>query len=317
MTTNKVRKCGATTSKGKPCKNSALDGSDYCGLHDNWETKTDDEKTEATIGPSSPPTEVRQEVIEAPAAEAALHANPEFAKFEVAKRIAHTLANSNLVPDAYRGRPNDCFVAINMGAELGMEPFQAIQSIAVIDGKPAIFGDGLIGLVRGSGKCEYIKEWLSEDGNTAYCETQRKGEKHPVTGEYSMSDAMLAGIDAKKNWKKHPKRMLKMRARAYCLRDAYADVLKGLAAADEMYDHEDTPAPVHDYELPAPPPQQALPPGGKETEVTLSEVERAMHQSDTMEDLLKAADKAKRLSPMDQGTARITFSKMRKAILEL
>ena len=56
--------------------------------------------------------------------------NPQFQKFEIAKRVAHTLANSNLVPDAYKGRPNDCFVAINMGAELGMEPFQSIQSIA-------------------------------------------------------------------------------------------------------------------------------------------------------------------------------------------
>ena len=322
MTTNKVRKCGATTSKGKPCKNAALDGSDYCGLHDNWETKTADDLSAAKerlnkLSAGVPHTEpVRQDVIEAPAAEAALHANPEFAKFEVAKRIAHTLANSNLVPDAYRGRPNDCFVAINMGAELGMEPFQAIQSIAVIDGKPAIFGDGLIGLVRGSGKCEYIKEWLSEDGNTAYCETQRKGEKHPVTGEYSMSDAMLAGIDAKKNWKKHPKRMLKMRARAYCLRDAYADVLKGLAAADELYDHENTPAPIREFELPQPEPTPAIEDQSQDV-VTLAEVERAMHQSDTMEELLKAADMAKKLGKMDQGVARITFSKMRKAILEL
>ena len=62
-----------------------------------------------------------------------VNTDPAFAKFEIAKRIAHTLAQSNLVPDPYRGRPNDVFVAINMGSELGMEPFQAIQSIAVIE----------------------------------------------------------------------------------------------------------------------------------------------------------------------------------------
>jgi hypothetical protein len=104
--------------------------------------------------PEVQPEDVREslDVIEADAPQATyqvdlIGANPEFQKFEIAKRIAHTLAQSNLVPDAYRGRPNDCFVAINMGAELGMEPFQAIQSIAVIDGKPCLYGDGLIGVV--------------------------------------------------------------------------------------------------------------------------------------------------------------------------
>lgn len=261
-------------------------------------------------------TEHKGQVIEAPAAETAVQVSPEFAKFEVAKRIAHTLANSNLVPDAYRGRPNDCFVAINMGAELGMEPFQAIQSIAVIDGKPSIYGDGLIGLVRGSGKAEYIKEWYSEDGLTAHCETLRKGEAHPVTAEYSMSDAMLAGIDTRKNWKKHPKRMLQMRARAYCLRDAYADVLKGLAAADEMYDHENTPPEIQKYEFDRPQPPVIDPVTPAHEQVTLSVVERAMHQSDTMEQLLAAAELAKRLTEQDQGTARITYKKMRKALLD-
>jgi len=84
--------------------------------------------------------------------------SPEFTKFEIAKRIAHTLSASNLVPDAYRGRPNDIFVAINMGSELGLEPFQAIQSIAVIEGKPCLYGDGLIGVVRASPKCLWIEE---------------------------------------------------------------------------------------------------------------------------------------------------------------
>jgi hypothetical protein len=51
-------------------------------------------------------------------------------------------------------------------------------------------------------------------------------------------------------------------------------------------------------------------------EVTLAQVERAMHQSDTMEELLKAAEMAKQLPKVDQGTARITYSKMRSALLE-
>ena len=267
-----------------------------------------------------------QDQVESTIAEAAgqaLASDPAFAKYELAKRVAHTLACSTLVPDAYLGRPNDVFVAINMGAELGMEPFQAIQSIAVIDGKPCLYGDGLIGVVRASPKCQWIQESLSDDGKTATCTTQRDGDPNPISATYSMDDAAQAGINTKFNWKKHPKRMLQMRARAYCLRDAYPDLLKGLGVVEEHQDHEDTPPPVTDYQLPEKPKDEMLEQakevfgdGVEVTVPTLAEVERAMHQSDSMEELLKAADMAKKLDARDQGTARITYKKMRTALLD-
>jgi hypothetical protein len=240
--------------------------------------------------------------------------DPAFVKYEVAKRIAHTLALSSLVPDSYRGRPNDVFVAINMGSELGMEPFQAIQSIAVIEGKPCLYGDGLIGVVRASSKCLWIKESLSEDGTIATCETQRDGDPSSITATYSMADAIQAGINTKFNWKKHPKRMLQMRARAYCLRDAYPDLLKGLGVVEERQDHEDTPPPVTEYVLPeaeAPEQIEAQP----QVEVTLAQVERAINQSDTMEQLLAAGQLAKGLTdPHQITTAKITYKRMRTAL---
>ena len=244
--------------------------------------------------------------------------NPAFAKYELAKRVAHTLAQSNLVPDAYRGRPNDVFVAINMGSELGMEPFQAIQSIAVIEGKPCLYGDGLIGVVRASPKCMWIKESLSDDGKTATCETQRKDDPQTISATYSWSDAVQAGIDSKYNWKKHPKRMLQMRARAYCLRDAYPDLLKGLGVVEERQDHDNSPPPITDYSLPKPVEQvkEVFGDGVTEAITTLAEVEHAMHQSDSMEALLKAADLAKQLKPEDQGVARVTYKKMRTALAD-
>jgi len=322
MTTNKTCKAKASAT-GKQCKRKPVKEG-YCKQHYEQLHPQTKEQTiveaaaEAAADDSTEnyPLDTTEATSGGDVYQVDLTAHsPEFQKFEIAKRIAHTLANSNLVPDAYRGRANDCFVAINMGAEIGLEPFSAIQSIAVIDGKPCLYGDGMIGVVRASPLCEWIKETLSDDGKTATCETKRKGEPHTVTATYSMSDAMQAGIDSKFNWKKHPKRMLQMRARSYCLRDAYPDLLKGLGVVEEMVDHEDTPPPVNNYELPTPPPQ-ALPEGGKEEQVTLAMVERAMHQSDSMEELLKAAEMAKQLGQMDQGTARITYSKMRKVLLE-
>ena len=284
------------------------------------------DKGMATVGElvDNPPVitnaEAEQTIVQA--AGRALGSDPAFAKYELAKRVAQSLANSTLVPDAYIGRPNDIFVAINMGSELGMEPFQAIQSIAVIEGKPCLYGDGLIGVVRASPKCKWIEETLSEDGKTATCRTQRDGDPNPVTASYSMDDAIQAGISSKFNWKKHPKRMLQMRARAYCLRDAYPDLLKGLGVVEERQDHEDTPPPVTDYKLPTPTAEpeilsQARDVFGEGVElVTLAKVERAMHQSDSMKELLAAGNMAKALSEQDQNTARITYKKMKIALTE-
>jgi hypothetical protein len=321
MTTNKAVRCGALTSKNKGCKNPAVDGSEYCGQHSNWETKTDKEKAPVAAVVATA-QEVEQTITEA--AGQALGSDPAFAKYEVAKRVAHTLACSSLVPEAFRGKPNDVFVAINMGAEVGLEPFQAIQSIAVIEGKPCLYGDGLIGVVRASQKCMWIQESLSDDGKTATCITQRAGDPKPVTATYSMTDAMQAGIDSKFNWKKHPKRMLQMRARAYCLRDAYPDLLKGLGVVEERQDHEDTPPPVTQYQLPKAQggddlgvaSQSTMSDDSASEEVTLAVVERAIHQSDTMAELLAAGELAKGLSDIDQGTARITYKKMRKVLME-
>jgi len=303
------KQCKATTNAGNPCSKKANE-SGYCGQHDPGPGVK-----AADLGePERHELDTLESEGKTIQVDLMAH-SPEFQRYEMAKRVAHTLAQSTLVPEAYRGRANDCFVAINMGHSLGMDPFQAIQSIAVIEGKPCLYGDGLIGVVRASPKCVWIKESLSPDGKIATCETQRKGEPHTISATYSWDDAIQAGIESKFNWKKHPKRMLQMRARAYCLRDAYPDLLKGLGVVEEMIDHEDTPPPVTQYDLPK---QPAPPSPAFDTKtVTLSEVEHAINQSDSMEELLTAGQLAKGLTDQQEiSTAKITYKKMRTALME-
>lgn len=161
-------------------------------------------------------------------------------RFGFAKKIAQLMADSDLVPKDFRGSPSNCFIAIQMGAELGLGPFQAVQSIAVINGRPSVWGDALLGLVRGSGKLASIREWTEKaddgKGETAYCEVHRRGDKAPVVRSFSLQDAARADLLGKTIWKSYPTRMLQMRARAYALRDTFADVMKGIAVAEEMQD---------------------------------------------------------------------------------
>ncbi|WP_407280572.1 recombinase RecT [Aromatoleum evansii] len=151
-----------------------------------------------------------------------------------AMRFADMLASSVLVPKDYVGKPGNCLVAIQWGMELGLQPMQAMQSIAVINGRPSLWGDAMLGLVKSHPAFEWIKEEC--DGNVATCTIKRRGEPE-VTQVFSMEDAKRAGLTGKQGpWTQYPKRMLQMRARGFALRDAFPDALRGLISSEEARD---------------------------------------------------------------------------------
>jgi hypothetical protein len=136
-----------------------------------------------------------------------------------------------------------CMIAIMRGMEVGLTPMQAVDKIAIVNGRPTIWGDGAIGLVRGSGLCEYVTERIEGegDGRIAVCTVKRRGETDPVTRKFSVADAKTARLWGKGGpWQQFPERMLQMRARAFALRDLFADVLGGLYLREEI--EEDRPA---------------------------------------------------------------------------
>lgn len=156
-----------------------------------------------------------------------------------AYRLAQAIARSGMTPKAYSNDPDKVFVGILAGAEVGLAPFQALQSIAVINGNPSIWGDGALALVQASGLLEDIEE--TDDGTTATCRVIRKG-RSPVIHTFSMKDAENAGLLRKDGpWKTYPKRMRQMRARSWALRDGFPDVLKGLHIAEELRDRPEQP----------------------------------------------------------------------------
>jgi hypothetical protein len=154
-----------------------------------------------------------------------------------AQEFALLISKSEMIPPAYRNKPANVLLAVQMGAEIGLKPLQAVQTIAVINGHPAVYGDGLIGLVRSSSLCEYVREGFDDDTMTAICVAKRTRQAEERR-TFSQKDAEVAGLWSKAGpWKQYPKRMLQMRARAFCLRDLFPDVLKGLAVAEEVADY--------------------------------------------------------------------------------
>lgn len=156
-------------------------------------------------------------------------------------RIAKMVALSGLSPKGMK-TPENIFVAMSHGLEIGLKPMQSLQKIAVINGRPSVWGDAMMGLVLASGLMEECEEYFEgehgTDNYTAVCTVKRIGMQ-PSTTRFSVQDAIRAGLWGKDVWKCYPERMLKMRARAFGLRDRFADVLGGLYMAEELQGESD------------------------------------------------------------------------------
>ncbi len=174
-----------------------------------------------------------------------------------AYRQAKLICMAGMAPHSL-DTPEKVCVAIMHGLEIGVTPLMAVQSIAVVNGQPTLYGDGALGLVRASGLLEWIKETEggTEDNPEAVCEVKRKGEPEPIIRKFSQADAKQARLSVKKGpWQDYPARMRQMRARSFALRDGFADVFKGLRIREEVEDFNiidgDPP-----QQLVAPPPQE-------------------------------------------------------------
>lgn len=162
-----------------------------------------------------------------------------FNGFDEIVSFAKVVTKTELVPKTYRGKPEDAAVAIMYGMELGLPPMASLQNIAVVNGTPTIWGDAQLSLVQSSGSYEWHKTsytgTIEEETLTATFEVKRKDMAESVVKEFSILDAKSANLWGKGGtWKTHPKQMLGYKARAFALREAFADILKGIHSKEEM-----------------------------------------------------------------------------------
>lgn len=158
--------------------------------------------------------------------------------FDQVWRLALAIEASGLAPRDM-DKAEQITVAIMHGLEIGLPPMQSIQRIAVINGRPTLWGDGVMAVVRASGKLETIREWMEGEGDNrvAICEAKRRDDPQSIRRAFSVADAKRASLWSKKGpWQDYPERMMQMRARAFCLRDGFADVMGGFYVREEIED---------------------------------------------------------------------------------
>ncbi len=222
-----------------------------------------------------------------------------------AMEFAGMMSKSSIVPKDYQNNPGNILVAIQWGMEIGLQPLQSMQSIAVINGRPSIWGDAMLALVRSSGLLESINEEVTD--SKAVCTIKRRGEQE-VVREFSMQDAKQAGLSGKQGpWAQYPKRMLQMRARAFALRDVFPDVLRGVHVAEEAQDLSERDMGAADVVNEAPPASRtsALKAKllSKQEPAALDVVLAQIAASTGKEGLAKAKEMAGKLTEEDKATA--------------
>lgn len=218
--------------------------------------------------------------------------------FEETFRMARTVVASGLAPSALVGKltgddaASAVAVAIMSGAELGLKPMVSLRSFTVINGKPALYGDGLINVVRMSGKVAFLRTGceIRNGKMVGFCEAKRLDTGEEKRVEFSQDNAIRARLwddraTVKKQvwengskvwrdnvpndapWYRFPERMLSWRAAGYCLRELFGDVLGGIrdefeareiADLDEMRDV--TPPAATAKPTPPKPPAPPKPP---------------------------------------------------------
>lgn len=155
------------------------------------------------------------------------------------QKLATQLSKSSLVPKAIQGKPVDVFLVMATAHKLKVSIEAGLQGIGVINGKPVVYGDLLLAIVRNHPEFVDIIEEPIYKGDKIFaykCEVKRKNQTASKS-TFSLDDAKKAGLLGKSGpWQSYESRMLQMRARAFACRDAFADALCGVASAEEMGD---------------------------------------------------------------------------------
>lgn len=146
--------------------------------------------------------------------------------------MCEVMMKSNAIPGYFR-KPEQVWAVVTAGRELGLAPFAALRGIYLIDGKPVISADAIVGLALKSGLCEYFVP-TKLTGTEVTFETKRKGSPTPVSYTYTLEQAKLAAVTGKDNWRKYPEAMLKARCISTLGRMVYPDVLMGVYAPEEF-----------------------------------------------------------------------------------
>ena len=164
-------------------------------------------------------------------------------QFNQLLRAANMLSQTSIIPATYQGKPQDCFVALEMATRMGVSPLVVMQNMYVVKGKPAWAGQACTMFINSCGKFTQVKHVYTGEKGTdnrgCYVTATRISDGIQVNGvEVTMAMAKAEGWTANTKWRTMPELMLAYRASAFFARVHCPEALMGVQLVDEIYDTE-------------------------------------------------------------------------------
>jgi len=168
------------------------------------------------------------------------------AKFEHLWRISTAFSRSDLVPDQFRGKPENCFIGVQMAIRLGVDPFMFLQSCYVVHGRPGIEAKLAIALANSSGVfIGPIRYKLEGDGKqrkcTAYATVRETNETIEMTVDWAMVQAEGWADKKGSKWLTIPEVMFRYRSAMLLIRTHCPEVIMGMQSKEELEDLDPVP----------------------------------------------------------------------------
>lgn len=164
-------------------------------------------------------------------------------QFDQLLRAANMLSQTSIIPATYQGKPQDCFVALEMATRMGVSPLVVMQNMYVVKGKPAWAGQACTMFINSCGKFTGVKHVYTGEKGTdnrgCYVTATRISDGVQVNGvEVTIAMAKAEGWTSNTKWRNMPELMLAYRASAFFARVHCPEALMGVQLIDEIYDTE-------------------------------------------------------------------------------
>lgn len=166
-------------------------------------------------------------------------------QFEDAQRIAKALASSTLIPPQFQGQQGfaNCLVALEIANRMRMSPFQVMQNLHIIHGRPSWSSQFIIGLINGCGRFSPLRYEISGKGDSLACiavATEISTGEELRGPEVTMAMAKREGWATKSGskWATMPELMIRYRAAAFWGRLFIPELLVGIHTQEEVMDVE-------------------------------------------------------------------------------
>lgn len=185
----------------------------------------------------------------------------DFDLFNQSLQMATILSKTQLIPQNFQGKPEDCLIALDFARRLGVSPTSVLPELYIIHGRPAISAKFMISLVNRSGvfsriqwkedidgEVEYLvngsKRTIPNYSAVAYFTELSSGETYEspkIDMRFALSNGWLTKNDSQ--WQKMPQVMARYRSASILIKTTCPELAMGMESLEEARDFEEDERP--------------------------------------------------------------------------